>query len=247
MRDLRRGNSHSRNEHIFRNVELFANRSQPEGWRPHVKFTSTPAELLLGRPLNEEESISVRAFELHLSRMSGNVRSLPNCKGSSRRLTVICGQCKLTKQKRFSPRPCGAPDPAICKGHTRLNHPGHGMSDAQIYEYVRFLRSVATIVNPDPILVTPIRDPNDVIVLQTALAAGANAICTTDEDFFHPRVGVSEIFERFRRHRYGSPQPASLLISPCKPPYPRSFNAASSFSPSTLPNPVQAFQPADAK
>jgi predicted nucleic acid-binding protein len=48
-----------------------------------------------------------------------------------------------------------------------------------------FLQSVATMVRPDPTLVAPIRDPNDIIVLQTAIIGGAEAICTTDDDFFH--------------------------------------------------------------
>jgi len=60
----------------------------------------------------------------------------------------------------------------------------HRMSDKRIYDYVMFLKSVATMVQPDPILLAPIRDPNDIVVLQTAIAGGAEAICTTDEDFF---------------------------------------------------------------
>ena len=49
-----------------------------------------------------------------------------------------------------------------------------------------FLQSVATMVRPDPMLIAPIRDPNDIVVLQTAIIGGAEAICTTDEDFFNP-------------------------------------------------------------
>jgi len=60
----------------------------------------------------------------------------------------------------------------------------HGMSDTRIYEYVMFLQSVATVVRPDPVLIAPIRDANDIVVLQTAVGGGAEAICTTDEDFF---------------------------------------------------------------
>jgi putative PIN family toxin of toxin-antitoxin system len=60
----------------------------------------------------------------------------------------------------------------------------HGMSDGKIYEYVMFLQSVATIVRPDPTLIVPIRDPNDIVIIQTAMIGGAEAICTTDEDFF---------------------------------------------------------------
>jgi predicted nucleic acid-binding protein len=48
-----------------------------------------------------------------------------------------------------------------------------------------FLHSVATVIRPDPMLIAPIRDPNDIVVLQTAIIGGADAICTTDEDFFN--------------------------------------------------------------
>ena len=51
--------------------------------------------------------------------------------------------------------------------------------------HVLVMQSVATMVRPDPALVAPIRDPNDIVVLQTAIIGGAEAICTTDEDFFH--------------------------------------------------------------
>ncbi len=62
----------------------------------------------------------------------------------------------------------------------------HGMSEGRVYEYVLFLQSVATMVRPDPMLIVPIRDPNDIVVVQTAIIGGAEAICTTDEDFFTP-------------------------------------------------------------
>lgn len=60
------------------------------------------------------------------------------------------------------------------------------MPDDKVYEYVMLLQSVATIVRPDPMLIAPIRDPNDIVVLQTALIGGAELICTTDQDFFNP-------------------------------------------------------------
>ena len=34
--------------------------------------------------------------------------------------------------------------------------------------------------------IAPIRDANDIVIIQTALVGGAEAICTTDEDFFAP-------------------------------------------------------------
>jgi hypothetical protein len=60
------------------------------------------------------------------------------------------------------------------------------MGDDRIYDYLLFLHSVAAMVRPDPTLIAPIRDVNDIIVLQTAIIGGAEAICTTGEDFFHP-------------------------------------------------------------
>ncbi|MCC6585631.1 MAG: putative toxin-antitoxin system toxin component, PIN family [Bryobacterales bacterium] len=62
----------------------------------------------------------------------------------------------------------------------------HGMSDAAIYEYTMLLSSAATMVRLDPVLVVPIRDANDIVVMQTALVGGADVLCTTDQDFYEP-------------------------------------------------------------
>jgi len=53
----------------------------------------------------------------------------------------------------------------------------HGMPESRIYEYVMFLQAAAMMVRPDPMLVAPIRDPNDIVVVQTAMIGGADAIC----------------------------------------------------------------------
>lgn len=58
------------------------------------------------------------------------------------------------------------------------------MTDDQVYSYVMLLGSLAIVVRPDPILAVPIRDPNDIAVIQTAVAGGADVICTIDNDFF---------------------------------------------------------------
>jgi predicted nucleic acid-binding protein len=60
------------------------------------------------------------------------------------------------------------------------------MPENRIYDYVMLLQPVAIMVRPDPMLIVPISDPNDIVVLQTAIIGGAEAICTTDEDFFSP-------------------------------------------------------------
>ena len=87
----------------------------------------------------------------------------------------------------------------------------HKLPDSEIYEYVLFLQSSATMVRPNPLLIAPIRDPNDIIVLQTAIDGNANVICTKDEDFFNPpakefleMVGILpltdvELMKRLRR------------------------------------------------
>lgn len=46
------------------------------------------------------------------------------------------------------------------------------------------------MVIPDPLLVTPIRDVNDTIVMQTAVIGEADFLCTRDRDFFEPPAGA---------------------------------------------------------
>jgi len=62
----------------------------------------------------------------------------------------------------------------------------HGLSEKRIYDYVGFLREVAEIVVPNPLLVTPIRDVNDTVVMQTAVIGEADVLCSKDRDFFEP-------------------------------------------------------------
>jgi putative PIN family toxin of toxin-antitoxin system len=62
----------------------------------------------------------------------------------------------------------------------------HGLSEQRIYEYVGFLREAAEIVVLNPLLVTPIRDVNDTVVMQTAVIGEADVLCTKDSDFFEP-------------------------------------------------------------
>ena len=60
----------------------------------------------------------------------------------------------------------------------------HGLSEKRIYDYVGFLREAAEIVVPNPLLVTPIRDVNDAVVMQTAVIGAADILCSKDRDFF---------------------------------------------------------------
>ncbi|MCC6536450.1 MAG: putative toxin-antitoxin system toxin component, PIN family [Bryobacterales bacterium] len=62
----------------------------------------------------------------------------------------------------------------------------HGKSEAEIYAFIGLLRSVAEMVQPDPLLPAPIRDPNDAIILQTAVLGSVDVLCTVDNDFSSP-------------------------------------------------------------
>jgi len=62
----------------------------------------------------------------------------------------------------------------------------HGLSEKRIYDYICFLHEAAEIVVPNPLLVTPIRDVNDTVVMQTAVIGEADVLCSKDRDFFEP-------------------------------------------------------------
>ena len=46
------------------------------------------------------------------------------------------------------------------------------------------LRNSSELVKLNPIVTAPIRDVNDVIVMQTAIIGEADILCTKDDDFF---------------------------------------------------------------
>jgi putative PIN family toxin of toxin-antitoxin system len=60
----------------------------------------------------------------------------------------------------------------------------HGLTENRIYQFIGFLREAAEIVPLNPLLSAPIRDVNDIIVMQTALLGEAEVICTNDRDFY---------------------------------------------------------------
>ena len=62
----------------------------------------------------------------------------------------------------------------------------HGLSENRIFDYIGFLREATETILPNPLLVTPIRDINDTVVMQTAIIGEADVICTRDQDFFEP-------------------------------------------------------------
>jgi putative PIN family toxin of toxin-antitoxin system len=63
------------------------------------------------------------------------------------------------------------------------------LPENRIYDYVAFLRQSSEIVILDPLVTAPIRDVNDVIVMQTAIIGEADILCTRDEDFFEKPAG----------------------------------------------------------
>lgn len=62
----------------------------------------------------------------------------------------------------------------------------HGLSEGRIYDYIMLLRSASSLTRVDPLLITPVRDINDTIVMQTAIIGDADVLCTKDQDFFEP-------------------------------------------------------------
>ena len=56
----------------------------------------------------------------------------------------------------------------------------YGLPETRIYDYIGFLRDVSELVTLNPLLSIPIRDVNDVVVVQTALIGEADVICTKD-------------------------------------------------------------------
>lgn len=63
-----------------------------------------------------------------------------------------------------------------------------GLTEERVFDYVASLHRSAEIVTLNPLLTAPIRDVNDVIVVQTAIIGEADIICTNDEDFFEEPI-----------------------------------------------------------
>ena len=60
----------------------------------------------------------------------------------------------------------------------------YGLTEDLVFEYVTFLRQCSEIVLLDPLMIVPVRDVNDIMVMQTAIIGEADILCTKDEDFF---------------------------------------------------------------
>jgi putative PIN family toxin of toxin-antitoxin system len=66
----------------------------------------------------------------------------------------------------------------------------HGQDEEAIYNFTGWLRDVAEIIVLNPLKLVPIRDRNDIFVLQTALKGEADVLCTGDRDFFEPPASL---------------------------------------------------------
>jgi putative PIN family toxin of toxin-antitoxin system len=64
----------------------------------------------------------------------------------------------------------------------------YNLTEADLYDYVQFLRQACEFVAPDTSLAVPIRDAADIAVVQTAVAGEAELICTVDADFYEPAI-----------------------------------------------------------
>ncbi len=85
------------------------------------------------------------------------------------------------------------------------------LTEEDIREYMTFLSASAEIVEVDSSLITPIRDPNDVHVLQTAISGRVEFLCTLDQHFktdpvssFASAIGITiiadlDLLRRVRR------------------------------------------------
>lgn len=59
-----------------------------------------------------------------------------------------------------------------------------GLSEQRVCDYIGFLREVAQVVPLNALFTAPVRDANDVIVMQTAIVGEVDVLCTRDKDFF---------------------------------------------------------------
>ncbi len=64
----------------------------------------------------------------------------------------------------------------------------YGLTADEIHEHIDSLRSLCRIIEPDRGLPVVLSDPADDPVIYTAVAAGADVLCTKDRDFHDPNV-----------------------------------------------------------
>jgi putative PIN family toxin of toxin-antitoxin system len=64
----------------------------------------------------------------------------------------------------------------------------HALTDDQLYDYAQFLKEASDIVTVGPPCHAPLRDANDLDVLQTAERGDADVLCSNDGDFHEPGI-----------------------------------------------------------
>jgi len=60
----------------------------------------------------------------------------------------------------------------------------YDLTEDLVFDYINFLRQASEIVDLNPLVTAPIRDVNDIMVMQTAIIGEADVLCTKDDDFF---------------------------------------------------------------
>jgi predicted nucleic acid-binding protein len=63
----------------------------------------------------------------------------------------------------------------------------YGLSEADLLEYAQFLQSMSDLVILELSYAAPLRDSDDLIVLQTAERGEVDVLCTRDKDFYDPQ------------------------------------------------------------
>jgi putative PIN family toxin of toxin-antitoxin system len=63
----------------------------------------------------------------------------------------------------------------------------YALTGAEIAGFIAFLSASANLVEPDETVAPPIRDPDDIHVIQMAVAGQADYLCTLDAHFMTPR------------------------------------------------------------
>ena len=59
----------------------------------------------------------------------------------------------------------------------------HALTEDELYDYAQFLQDVCQTVTLDHPYYAPLRDPNDLDVMQTADRGDADVLCSNDGDF----------------------------------------------------------------
>lgn len=64
----------------------------------------------------------------------------------------------------------------------------HTLSEDELYDYAQFLQNVSETVVIDHPYHAPLRDSNDLDVMQTAERGNADVLCSNDGDFHEPGI-----------------------------------------------------------